>query len=68
MKARLAWLFAAALTVTSCGINMQSGTVQHDTRSIPRDTSRFPRVDLRMGEGPMLQVPQQSCIPSLIES
>jgi hypothetical protein len=51
MKARFAWLFAAALTVTSCGINVQSGPVQHDTRSIPRDTSQSARVDLRMGGG-----------------
>jgi hypothetical protein len=51
MKARFAWLVAAALSLSSCGMNMQSGPTQHDTRSIPRGTSKSARVDLRMGGG-----------------
>jgi hypothetical protein len=51
MKARFAWLFAAALSLNSCGTNMPAGPMQHDTRSIPRDTAESARVDLHMGGG-----------------
>ena len=51
MKARFAWLIATALSVASCGTNVPAGPVQHDSRSIPRDTSESARVDLRMGGG-----------------
>lgn len=51
MKARLASVFAAALAASSCGVNMQSGPTQHETRSIPLDASESVRVNLRMGGG-----------------
>jgi len=51
MKARFAWLFAAAFSLNSCGTNMPAGPMQHDTRSIPRDTAESARVDLHMGGG-----------------
>jgi hypothetical protein len=51
MNAKCVWLFAAALGATSCGVNMPSGPVQHETRSIPRDKSDSAHVNLRMGGG-----------------
>src|SRR5215469_6828689 len=51
MKAKYVCLFAVVLAATGCGVNMQSGPVQHETRSIPRDKSDSAHVNLRMGGG-----------------
>jgi len=46
-----AFFAVAALVITGCDINIQTGPDQHDTQAVELDKSEMARVELKMGAG-----------------